>query len=52
LRELELVAIKDALKTCDGNKSKAARMLNISRKAFYKRLSDEENSRLTSSRVL
>ncbi len=45
LRELELIAIKDALKACNGNKSKAARMLNISRKAFYKRLSDEENSR-------
>jgi two-component system response regulator HydG len=43
LRELELLAIKDALHACNGNKSKAAKLLNISRKAFYKRLSDEEN---------
>lgn len=41
LRELELRAIKDALLKCNGNKSKAAKMLNISRKAFYKRLNDD-----------
>ena len=40
LREIELHAIKEALQKCDGNKSKAARMLGISRKAFYKRLND------------
>jgi DNA-binding NtrC family response regulator len=40
LREIELQAIKEALHKCDGNKSKAARMLGISRKAFYKRLND------------
>jgi transcriptional regulator with PAS, ATPase and Fis domain len=38
LKELELQAIKDALSNCKGNKSKAARQLGISRKAFYKRL--------------
>lgn len=40
LREIEIHAIKEALQKCDGNKSKAARMLGISRKAFYKRLND------------
>ncbi|MBS1127421.1 MAG: sigma-54-dependent transcriptional response regulator, partial [Nitrospirae bacterium] len=40
LKEIELHAIKEALQKCDGNKSKAARMLGISRKAFYKRLND------------
>jgi DNA-binding NtrC family response regulator len=40
LRELEIQAIKDALLQCKGNKSKAARQLNISRKAFYKRLKE------------
>ncbi|NWF52138.1 MAG: sigma-54-dependent Fis family transcriptional regulator [Nitrospirae bacterium] len=38
LKDLEIQAIKDALKECKGNKSKAARALGISRKAFYKRL--------------
>jgi len=41
LKEMELQAIKDSLQKCSGNKSKAARMLGISRKAFYKRLNDE-----------
>jgi DNA-binding NtrC family response regulator len=41
LKELELQAIKDSLRRCNGNKSKAAKMLGISRKAFYKRLNDE-----------
>jgi DNA-binding NtrC family response regulator len=40
LRELEVQAVKDALQDCRGNKSKAARMLGISRKSFYKRLRD------------
>lgn len=40
LRDLEMQAIKDALQDCMGNKSKAAKMLGISRKAFYKRLQD------------
>ncbi len=44
LREIELYAIQEALQKCDGNKSKAARMLGISRKAFYKRLNDAPNS--------
>lgn len=38
LKDLEIQAIKDALRECKGNKSKAARALGISRKAFYKRL--------------
>jgi DNA-binding NtrC family response regulator len=42
LREMELQAIKDSLQRCNGNKSKAAKMLGISRKAFYKRLNDEK----------
>ncbi len=40
LKELEIDAIKDALRECNGNKSKAARMLGISRKTFYKRLKE------------
>lgn len=39
LRDLEFEAVKEALKLCGGNKSKAAKMLGISRKALYKRLS-------------
>lgn len=39
LRELELEAVKNALRFSNGNKSKAAKMLGISRKALYKRLS-------------
>ncbi len=38
LKEMELQAIKNTLKACRGNKSKAARLLGISRKAFYRRL--------------
>jgi DNA-binding NtrC family response regulator len=41
LKEVELLAIRDALEKCNGNKSKAAKILGISRKALYKRLSDE-----------
>ncbi len=40
LWEIELQAIREALQKCGGNKSKAARLLGISRKAFYKRLND------------
>ena len=40
IRDLEKDAIQDALHGCNGNKSKAARMLGISRKAFYRRLSE------------
>ena len=36
LKELKLQAIEDALRECKGNKSKAASMLGMSRKAFYK----------------
>jgi len=38
LKVLELQAINDALLVCNGNKSKAAKKLGISRKTFYKRL--------------
>ncbi len=38
LREVTIQAIKDSLDQCNGNKSKAARMIGISRKAFYNRL--------------
>lgn len=38
LRELETKAVIETLNECSGNKSKAARILGISRKAFYKRL--------------
>jgi DNA-binding NtrC family response regulator len=41
LKEVEFLAIRDALEKCNGNKSKAAKILGISRKALYKRLSDE-----------
>jgi two-component system response regulator HydG len=40
LRVLERQAITDALLLCNGNKSKAARKLGISRKTFYKRLKE------------
>lgn len=40
LREIELQAIKNALQESNGNKSKAAKMLGISRKAFYSRLKE------------
>ncbi|MDA8241894.1 MAG: hypothetical protein M0Z67_16205, partial [Nitrospiraceae bacterium] len=42
LKEVELQAIRDALQTCKGNKSKTAKMLKISRKALYKRLRDND----------
>ncbi len=38
LRELEDRAVLNSLEECRGNKSKAAKMLGISRKTFYKRL--------------
>jgi len=40
LWEIQLQAIRESLHECGGNKSKAAKMLGISRKAFYKRLND------------
>jgi two-component system response regulator HydG len=40
LRELEVQAIKDAIIVCNGNKSMAAKLLGISRKAFYSRLKE------------
>ncbi|MEZ4600265.1 MAG: sigma-54 dependent transcriptional regulator [Syntrophotaleaceae bacterium] len=38
LKEIEAQAVRDALENCNGNKSMAARMLGMSRKALYKRL--------------
>jgi DNA-binding NtrC family response regulator len=40
LRQIEMQAIRDAIERCNGNKSKAARELGMSRKALYKRLND------------
>jgi DNA-binding NtrC family response regulator len=40
LKELEIHAVREALQTCNGNKSLAARNLGISRKAFYKKLKE------------
>jgi DNA-binding NtrC family response regulator len=40
LKVLERQAINDALLVCNGNKSKAAKKLGISRKTFYKRLKE------------
>jgi len=42
LREMELEAITKTLRECKGNKSKAAKLLGISRKAFYKRLKEAQ----------
>ncbi len=42
LKEIERDAIRDVLLQCDGNKSESCRILGISRKAFYKRLSEYE----------
>jgi len=42
LKNRELVAIKNALVACGGNKSSAAKLLGLSRKALYKRLKDFE----------
>ncbi len=42
LKELEMQAITEALRKCNGNKSRTARMLGISRKAFYKRLREAD----------
>jgi len=50
LRELENQAVQDVLKECKGNKSRAAKMLGISRKAFYKRLKELPDSQSVSSR--
>jgi two-component system response regulator HydG len=40
LKDMEIQAIRETLERCDGNKSMAARMLGMSRKALYKRLAD------------
>ena len=50
LRELEVQVVQDVLEVCEGNKSKAAKMLGISRKAFYKRLKELPVSPGVSSR--
>ncbi len=42
LKELEIQAVRETLQRCKGNKSKTAKMLGISRKAFYKRLREAE----------
>jgi DNA-binding NtrC family response regulator len=40
LKEMEVQVIRETLERCSGNKSMAARMLGMSRKALYKRLAD------------
>jgi DNA-binding NtrC family response regulator len=40
LKELEILHIKNVLRDCQGNKSKTAKMLGISRKALYKRFKE------------
>jgi two-component system response regulator HydG len=40
LRSLEAQVVVNTLQHCRGNKSKAAKILGISRKALYKKLSD------------
>jgi len=40
LKDLEQIAINEALHRCNGNKSQAAKQLGISRKTFYKRLKE------------
>jgi two-component system response regulator HydG len=42
LKELEIHVIRQTLHQCRGNKSKTAKILGISRKAFYKRLREAE----------
>ncbi|MBA4373574.1 MAG: sigma-54-dependent Fis family transcriptional regulator [Thermodesulfovibrio sp.] len=42
LKELEIRAIRETLHECRGNKSKTAKILGISRKAFYKRLREAD----------
>ncbi len=40
LKDLEQIAINEALQRCNGNKSQADKQLGISRKTFYKRLKE------------
>lgn len=46
LKMLEAQAVTRALHECNGNKSKAARKLGISRKAFYSKLKDVDQDSL------
>ncbi len=40
VKEVEVELVRDALQRCGGNKSQAARLLGMSRKALYKRIAD------------
>ena len=41
-KEMEMEALQNALQACKGNKSKASKILGISRKAMYKRLRERQ----------
>lgn len=43
LKDLQFKAVNDALAECNGNKSRAAKMLGISRKSLYKKLDDMQS---------
>jgi two-component system response regulator HydG len=40
LKELEVATIRKALQQCEGNKTRAAKLLGVSRKTLYKRIED------------
>lgn len=44
LKDLQFKAVKDALAECNGNKSRTAKILGISRKALYKKLEEIDQS--------
>ena len=51
LRERADLHIVDVLRSCDGNRSRAARLLNISRQHLLNRLKELEQSDVPSSKT-
>ena len=53
LKQLEIIAIKQAVEACNGNVSRAARMLDISRATIYRKLREleEEQPQLPGART-